>query len=115
LEHAPKLAELLIKRRVNLNLVDKDGKSPLLVSIKKSQIEAIEYAHQHNIKRRQEMSKEKAYMGSSSMIRKSIHKLELFDFEVRGRNVVSPLHYVIKKSNYEAFVYLIQHHMCDCL
>jgi len=51
LKYAPKLADLLIKRRVNLNLVDKDGKSPLLVSIKKSQIEAIEYAHQHNIKR----------------------------------------------------------------
>lgn len=54
-------------------------------------------------------------MASSNLIRKSLEKLELFDFEVRGRNVISPLHYVIKKSNYEAFIYLIQHHMCDCL
>ena len=53
MKEAPRLADLLIKRRVNLNLVDKDGKSPLLVAIKKSQIEAIEYADQHNIERSQ--------------------------------------------------------------
>jgi len=41
LKHAGKLAELLIKQKVNLNLVDKDGKSPLLVAVKKSQVEAI--------------------------------------------------------------------------
>lgn len=49
------------------------------------------------------------------MIKKSMLKLELFDFEVRGRNIVSMLHYAIKKSNYEAFIYLIRSHLCDCL
>ena len=35
LKHAAKLADLLIAKQVNLNLVDKDGKSPVLVAIKK--------------------------------------------------------------------------------
>lgn len=41
MKHAKQLAELLIARKVNLNLIDKDGKSPVLVAIKKSQIEAL--------------------------------------------------------------------------
>lgn len=51
LKYASKLADLLIKSKVNLNHIDKDRKSPLLVAIKKSQIEAVEYCHQHNLKR----------------------------------------------------------------
>ena len=49
LRHAIELAELLIARKVNLNLIDKDGKSPVLVAIKKSQIEALQFAHKHNL------------------------------------------------------------------
>ena len=41
LRYASKLADLLIAKKVNLNLIDKDGKSPVLVAIKKSQIEAL--------------------------------------------------------------------------
>ena len=36
--HAPRLADLLIEHKVSLNLVDKDGKTPLHVAIKKQQI-----------------------------------------------------------------------------
>ena len=35
LKYAKPLAELLIRRKVNLNLIDKTGKSPILVAIKK--------------------------------------------------------------------------------
>ena len=115
LKYAPKLADLLISRKVNLNLVDKDGKSPLLVAIKKSQLEAIKFAHQHNIKRHLSMIQDPSFLGASNLIRKSICKLEIFDFQMKGRVQVSPLHYIIKKSNYEAFMYLVQHQMCDYL
>ena len=35
LRYANQLAELLLAKKVNLNLIDKDGKSPVLVAIKK--------------------------------------------------------------------------------
>lgn len=56
LVHGPLLANLLLDRKVNLNLIDKDGKSPLLVAIKKSQLQAIEFAHSHNTKRLQRLN-----------------------------------------------------------
>ena len=34
---------------------------------------------------------------------------------MRGRVQLSPLHYVIKKSNYDAFMYLVQYQLCDYL
>jgi len=49
LKYAGQLASLLLARKVNLNLIDKDGKSPVLVAIKKSQIEALKFAHEFNI------------------------------------------------------------------
>ena len=86
LKYADQLAELLIKCKVNLNLVDKDGKSPLMVAIKKSQIEAIKFAHQHNINRQHAMLTDPAYQNTSNLIKKNMQKLELFDFQMKGRN-----------------------------
>ena len=114
-QHAPQLAELLILKKVNLNLVDKDGKTPLLVAIKKSQQAALEFAHSYNIGRRSALVQDPTYANASSLIRKSMNKLELFDFELKSRKVVSPLHYAIKKSNYDAFMYLARHQLCDTL
>lgn len=34
---------------------------------------------------------------------------------MKGRSRTTPLHYVIKKSNYESFMYLIKNQLCDCL
>ena len=51
-KNAPKLADLLIESNVSLNLVDKDGKSPLHVALKKQQIQALQYIHDYNIKKR---------------------------------------------------------------
>ena len=34
---------------------------------------------------------------------------------MKSRTSLTPLHYAIKKSNYEAFMYLVQHQLCDCL
>lgn len=55
------------------------------------------------------------FINASKLIKKNICKLELFDFQMKGRVQVAPLHYVIKKSNYEAFMFIIQHQMCDYL
>ena len=51
-KNAPKLADLLIESNVSLNLVDKDGKSPLHVALKKNQLQALQYVHDYNIKKR---------------------------------------------------------------
>ena len=55
-----------------------------------------------------------SYTQASQLIKRSICKLELFDFRMSGRSKSSVLHYVIKKSNYEAFMYLVQHQLSDC-
>ena len=85
LKYAGPLAELLIERKVNLNLVDKDGKSPLLVAIKKSQIDAIEFAHHHNIKKHLALMRDASFINATNLIKKNICKLELFDFQMKGR------------------------------
>ena len=48
LKYASKLADLLIEKGVSLNLIDREHKTPLLVALKKSQIEAVKYAHNYN-------------------------------------------------------------------
>ena len=55
------------------------------------------------------------FVSASQLIRRSVTRLELFDFRMRGRCKTTPLHYVIKKSNYESFMYLVRHQLCDCL
>ena len=50
--NAPQLADLLIRSNVSLNLVDKDGKSPLHVALKKQQLQALQYIHEYNINKR---------------------------------------------------------------
>lgn len=42
------LALRIIKKNVNLNLVDNNGLTPLHVAIKKSQVKAIQFAMNHN-------------------------------------------------------------------
>ena len=39
----------------------------------------------------------------------------MFDFECKIRNGASPLHYVVRKANYDAFQYLMDHQLADCL
>ena len=108
--NAPNLADLLVNHKVSLNLIDKDGKSPLHVAIKKQQIQALQYIHDFNIKK-------KTHMNQSlfSPEHRRRQALELFDFGIKVRNGASPLHYVVRKSNYEAFTYLVEHQLADCL
>ena len=71
-KYASKLATLLIERKVHLNLVDKDHKSPLLVAIKKNQIDAIEYAHHHNIRKHLSLMRDSSFINASNLIKKNI-------------------------------------------
>ena len=107
LKHAGKLAELLIRHQVNLNLVDKDNKTPILVAIKKSQLEAVKFAHQYNIRKYLSLLNSPNFLQATGLIKKNICKIELFDFQMKGRVPITPLHYVIKKANYEVFMYLV--------
>ena len=61
------------------------------------------------------MAQDPCFTQASQLIRKSICKLELFDFKMKSRASMTPLHYAIKKSNYDAFMYLVKHRLCDCL
>ena len=108
--HAPRLADLLIEHKVSLNLVDKDGKTPLHVAIKKQQIQAMQYIHDHNIKKKTQLNQSLFTPGHRRR-----QALELFDFGIKVRNGASPLHYVVRKSNYEAFAYMVEHQLADCL
>ena len=45
---AQSLAFRLIKKNINVNLVDNNGLTPLHVAIKKNQLKAIEFACSHN-------------------------------------------------------------------
>lgn len=47
-QHAEKLAIKLIKEKVNVNLVDNNGLTPIHVAINKSQMKALEFAWQFN-------------------------------------------------------------------
>jgi ankyrin repeat protein len=51
-KHAPQLADLLIARNIDINHVDRDGKSPLHLALKKFQIDALKYCHEYNLKNR---------------------------------------------------------------
>ena len=110
--HAPELADLLVASNVSLNLVDKDGKSPLHVALKKQQLQALQYIHEHNISKRGALNQGQVDLDPAVLKRNS---LELFDFECKIRNGASPLHYVVRKANYEAFLYVMQHQLVDCL
>ena len=74
--------------------------------MKKSQTIAIRFAHEHNIKRQIEMLTDPIYTNLSEQQKKYIDFIELFDFQLKGR-LVTPLHYVVRKSNYEAFMFMV--------
>jgi hypothetical protein len=72
--------------------VDNNGLSPLHVAIKKTQIKAVEYALNHNLKKGEEG-----------------HASDLFDFNCPGKTCFTPLHYAVFKQNHDAFLYLVRH------
>lgn len=89
------LANKLVRKGINLNLVDANGLTPIHVAIKKNQLKALEFALNHNV-----FSKQSTF--------------PKFDFNATGKKLFTPLHYTILKSNYEAFVFLMKnasHHI----
>ena len=48
-----------------------------------------------------------AYVNASETHKRFIEFVELFDFQLKGR-LVTPLHYAVRKSNYEAFMFMVQ-------
>ena len=82
--------------------------------MKKSQTAAIRFAHDHNIKRQIVMLTDPVYTNSSEQNKRNFEMAELFDFQLKGR-LVTPLHYVVRKSNYEAFMFMVQRQLCDYL
>lgn len=69
--NAPALAELLLAHKVDPNLLDKNGKTPLHSALKQEQLSAIGFASTHSC----------------------------FDFNRKGSSGRTPLHYSLKKSN----------------
>ena len=55
-----------------------------------------------------------AYVNASETHKRFIEFVELFDFQLKGR-LVTPLHYAVRKSNYEAFMFMVQRQLCDYL
>jgi len=72
---------------LDVNLVDKNGFSPLHVAVKKEQTNAIEFALKHN----KTAGKEDNW----------------FDFDIKGKQGYTPLHLSIMRNNSQAFKAMI--------
>ena len=88
---AEKLAMKLIEVKVNINLVDNNGLTPIHVAIKKSQRKALEFALRFN----------------------QNGKTQGFNFNQRGKKNFTPLHYAVIKTDYESFIFLVTQKLCD--
>ncbi len=84
---AKTLALNLINKGVDINLMDNNGLTPLLVAIKKSQLKALEFALQYNLKN---------------------PKTHQFNFNQRAKKNFTALHYSVLKCNHESFLFLLQ-------
>ena len=86
LVNASALGELLIAEGLDCDLIDREGKSPLHVAIKRDQLEAIKFAY---------------HTGR-------------FDFNnTLNSSKLSPLHYTVKKAKVDSFLQLLGFGCCN--
>lgn len=101
-DNAKILANALIHKNININLVDTNGLTPLHVAIKKNQTKALEFAFNYNNS-----------LLLSTDAGQETKKVQKFDFNIKAKKKQTPLHYAISKTNFEAFLFMLSNNLSN--